>query len=202
MYVFRLFWYEICLAVHIVLAIFFIIGCWYHVNLLEFGHMEGLYASIALWAFDRFVRFVRIGLLNISWVKGRKARTAHLQIIGPAAIKAEVSVGYDFGYKPGQYVYVYFPRFNFWESHPFTIASYELSKPNHNQPTVTLLFRTHNGITRKLQKHLEAGPKDISCIVEGPYGQYVRLIGTTRSYFSLAASALLRCSHTCNISRV
>jgi predicted ferric reductase len=134
--------------------------------------MEWLYASIALWAFDRFVRFVRIGLLNVSWVTGRKARTAHLQIIGPDAIKAEVSVGYNFGYKSGQYVYVYFPPFNFWESHPFTIASYELSKPNNNQPTVTLLFRTHNGVTRKLQKHLEAGPKDISCIVEGPYGHY------------------------------
>jgi predicted ferric reductase len=172
MYVFRLFWYEIFLVLHILLAIVFIVGSWYHVNLLEGGHMEWLYASIALWAFDRLVRWIRMALLNISWSKGRKARTAHLQIIGPDAIKAEISVGYNFSYKPGQYIYVYFPRFNFWESHPFTIASYELSKANNSQPTVTLLFRTHGGLTRKLQNYLIDGAKELTCLVEGPYGHY------------------------------
>lgn len=168
-YYFRLRWYEIFLAIHIVLAIVFMIGCWYHVALLHFGHMEWLYAAVAIWAFDRALRFGRLGLLNFSWAKGRKARTAELETAGPDAIKAVISVGYDFTFKPGQYAYFYFPRFNFWESHPFTIAAHDNSQ---NQPKVTVLFRTHGGVTNKLWKHLQDGPKVMSCYVEGPYGHY------------------------------
>jgi len=171
MYIFRKSWYEIFLAMHIVLAIIFMIGTWYHVSLLDSGHMEWLYAAVAIWAFDRVLRIVRLVLLNVSWVKGRTVRTASLQMVGPGAIKAQVKVGYNFTFRPGQYAFFYFPRFNFWESHPFTLALYHISK-DHGQPTVTLLFRTRSGITRKLQKYLEGVPKELSCFMEGPYGHY------------------------------
>jgi len=82
MYIFRKVWYEIFLAMHTVLAIIFIIGTWYHVSLLDSGHMEWLYPAVAIWAFDGFLRIVRLVLLNVSWVKGRTVRTASLQMVG------------------------------------------------------------------------------------------------------------------------
>jgi ferric-chelate reductase len=169
MYVFRRYWYEIFLITHIILAIIFLVGCWYHVVLLEGGHMEWLYASIALWSFDRFIRLARMAVLNLSWSENRVARTGKVEIIGTDAIKARINVEYNFGFYPGQYLYVYFPRFNFWESHPFTIAEYEVV---NGQPVVTLLFRTHGGVTEKLQKYLANGPKEMYCLLEGPYGHY------------------------------
>ena len=169
MYFFRLRWYEIFLGIHIVLGILFIVGTWYHVAGIHQGHMEWLYAAVAIWSFDRFIRLVRLFILNISWSNGRIARRARLQSVGVDAVKVTVSVGYNFSFKPGQYVFVYFPRFNFWESHPFTIASYDFVD---GQPTVTLLFRVHGGITKKLARHVAEGPKDMICLVEGPYGHH------------------------------
>ena len=169
MYVSRRYWYEIFLITHIILAIIFLVGCWYHVVLLEGGHMEWLYASIALWSFDRFIHLSRMAVLNLSWSKSRVARTGKVEIIGTDAIKTRINVGYNFSFHPGQYLYVYFPRFNFWESHPFTIAEYEVV---NGQPIVTLLFRTHAGVTKKLQKYLANGPKEMYCLLEGPYGHY------------------------------
>ena len=134
--------------------------------------MEWLYAAIAIWAFDRFVRIIRLIVLNISWVKGRVARTAQLQVVGPDASKAYVNLGYNFNFKPGQYVFVYFLRFNFWESHPFTVAAYDIDKETA-QPKLTLLFRTHNGVTRKIQRYLDAGHQNVACLVEGPYGRHL-----------------------------
>jgi len=154
------------------MAIIFIVGCWYHVLLLEFGHIEWLYAAIAIWAFDRFLRIVRLLVLNISWSMNRNTCTANLRMVGPDAIKARVSVGYNLDFKPGQYVFVYFLRFNFWESHPFTVAAYDVDKET-GQPTMTLLFRTHEGVTRKMERYLEAGPQTIACLVEGPYGHHL-----------------------------
>ena len=171
MYLFRHFWYEIFLLGHILLAIIFLIGCWYHVLLLQSGHMEWLYAAIALWSFDRLIRLARIILLNISWSGGRLARTGKFEIVqGTNAIKTHINVGYNFTFRPGQYIYVYFPRFNFWESHPFTIAEHELV--DGHQPRITLLFRAHGGVTRKLLKHLAEGPKEMVCLLEGPYGHF------------------------------
>lgn len=131
--------------------------------------MEWLYASIVIWSFDRLIRLVRMAALNLSWSKGRVARTGRLEIVGTDAIQARINVGYDFGFVPGQYIYVYFPRFNFWESHPFTIAEYEVKD---GQSVVTLFFRTHKGVTKKLQRYLADGPKELYCILEGPYGHY------------------------------
>jgi predicted ferric reductase len=169
-YLFRRFWYEIFLAIHVVLAIVFMVACWHHVGPQRSGHMEWLYAAVAVWVFDRALRFGRLFLLNISWSKGRVARTAHLQCIGPDTIKAHVNVGYNFNGHPGQYVYLHFPRFNFWESHPFSVARYDISKDTVAQPTLTLLFRTHDGVTKKLAKYLAGGSKTLTCFVEGPYG--------------------------------
>jgi predicted ferric reductase len=169
MYFFRLGWYEIFLAIHIVLGVLFIVGSWYHVNGIGEGHMEWLYASVTIWSFDRFIRLVRIFILNVSWSKSRVARKARLENVGVDAVKVTLSVGYNFNFKPGQYIFVYFPRFNFWESHPFTIASYDLIA---GQPTITLLFRVHGGITKKLARHVSCGAQDMICLVEGPYGHH------------------------------
>lgn len=95
---------------HIVLVIVFMIERWYHMYLLHFGHMEWLHAGIAAWTLDRFMRFVRIFNLKIAWSKGLTARKAHLQ---PDTVKAHVKVGYNFSFRPWQYVYIYFQRFNF-----------------------------------------------------------------------------------------
>ncbi|KAF8000665.1 hypothetical protein HF325_004454 [Metschnikowia pulcherrima] len=51
-------YYEIFLAIHIILSIGFIVGSWRHIELFPF--MEWIFASIAVWAVDRIVRVMRM----------------------------------------------------------------------------------------------------------------------------------------------
>src|SRR5438270_12883883 len=128
-----------------------------------------LYASIAIWSFDRFISLVRMAILNISWSLNRLSRAGNLEIIGPDTIKATINIGYNISFQPGQYIFIYFPRLNFRESHPFTIVEYKVIS---GQPMITLLLRTHHGITKKLQKYLVDGSKELYCLLESPYGHY------------------------------
>lgn len=116
---FRRFSYEIFLILHIILAVFIIAGCWYHV-VLKWGYNfydNWLYAAIAVWFFDRAVRVLRVlknGMLY-----------ANVTEVGDNYVRVDVP-DVRWVSKPGHVGYVGFPTLHPlrpWENHPFSINS-------------------------------------------------------------------------------
>ncbi|KAI8344217.1 ferric reductase like transmembrane component-domain-containing protein [Chlamydoabsidia padenii] len=121
--------YDLFLSIHIVLVVIFTVACWYHVKLLEDQeNMAFLYASFAIWAYDRVVRFIRVVYYNIIFVTGQSmVRTVKADIVpGTDCIRLRVDANKKgLSHRiPGAFVYIYVPRVYFWQSHPFTIASW------------------------------------------------------------------------------
>jgi Ferric reductase like transmembrane component/FAD-binding domain len=110
--------YEIFLITHIVLAVFVIVGCWYHVDLRfqrQWGYEMWLYAACAVWFFDRLARVLRILRTGV-----RRAKVAD---VGDGFVRVDVE-GIRWGAAPGQHVYAYFPTLSPlrpWENHPFSV---------------------------------------------------------------------------------
>ncbi|USP76285.1 ferric reductase-like transmembrane component [Curvularia clavata] len=116
---FRRIAYEVFLIVHIILAVFVIVGCWYHV-ILRWGYNfydNWLYAAIAVWFFDRAVRVLRV-LKN-------GMRYADVTEVGDGYVRVDIP-GVRWAAKPGCVGYVGFPTLHTlrpWENHPFSINS-------------------------------------------------------------------------------
>ncbi|KAJ3043479.1 hypothetical protein HDV00_004867 [Rhizophlyctis rosea] len=111
--------YEIFLILHILLAVFVIAGCWYHI-ILRWDwnfYMNWLYAAVAVWAFDRFLRFV--------WVVKNGVRKSVVREVGPDHVRVDIP-GVRWVAKPGYVAYAYFPTLiptQPWQNHPFSITS-------------------------------------------------------------------------------
>ncbi|AOW06415.1 ferric reductase like transmembrane component-domain-containing protein [Yarrowia lipolytica] len=163
MHFFRSRWYEIFLVLHIVFGILFVVGLWYHCWTI--GWMQWVWATIAVWGFDRILRIARIvycgGILT-----GDFTLVDREQLI----IKAEIPYSKLWSVYPGSHVYIYFLSGNkFWESHPFTIyqSPEALKKGN-----MTLLLKAKDGITFELATRLisAGGKRSMKMLIEGPYG--------------------------------
>ncbi|KAF1813119.1 ferric reductase transmembrane component 4 [Eremomyces bilateralis CBS 781.70] len=191
---FRRISYEIFLILHIVLAIFCIVGSWYHVELLfyrKWGYELWLYAAIAVWAFDRILRVGRIAYTGL--------KQAHTTEVCPGIIRVDIP-GVRWHVKPGLHAYLLFPTLSFrvWESHPFSVSPLQLRLPyqesdassggpnqkfgdaeksanatvtvgqhSRKESIVGLRFyiRGATGLTSMLRPGLV-----LPCLVEGPYG--------------------------------
>ncbi|PGH11880.1 hypothetical protein AJ80_06945 [Polytolypa hystricis UAMH7299] len=121
--------YELFLITHIIMAVICLVGCWYHVwygyeN--TFGYETWLYATIAVWFFDRLARLARILKMGI--------RRAKVTDIGSTLVRVDIP-GIR-GAAPGRVVFVYFPTLNPlrpWENHPFSmVPTALLTKHKHN----------------------------------------------------------------------
>ncbi|ODQ58640.1 hypothetical protein WICANDRAFT_54650 [Wickerhamomyces anomalus NRRL Y-366-8] len=158
-HIFRNMAYETFLFIHIVLAILFIVGCWWHCYTL--GWLEWIYVSWAVWIFDRVLRVVKMCMFGF--------RNAQIELIADDTFKITVKHGKWFAPYPGSFGYVYFitPTM-FWQSHPFTLIDSVLNKDE-----TTIYVKTKAGITKRLNKQLAKIPgnkKTIRISIEGPYG--------------------------------
>lgn len=185
--------YELFLITHIVMAVICVVGCWYHVwygyeN--TFGYETWLYATIAVWFFDRLARVARILKTGV-----RRAKTT---AIGSDIFRIDVP-GIRWANTSGNCVYVYFPTLvplRPWENHPFSMiptsalnrqcynevttsdneifeknaltkAASEVVVGNHQPYTttgLTLFVRSRGGMTKYLQSH-----EGLFTLLEGPY---------------------------------
>jgi predicted ferric reductase len=127
---FRRLAYEVFLIVHVILAVFVIVGCWYHV-ILKWGYNfydNWLYAAIAVWFFDRAVRVLRV-LKN-------GTQYADVTEVGGNYVRVDVP-GVRWAAKPGYVGYVGFPTLHPlrpWENHPFSINSSVLFRSYRHAP--------------------------------------------------------------------
>ncbi|KAM0786568.1 hypothetical protein ACM66B_002024 [Microbotryomycetes sp. NB124-2] len=121
--------YEFFLVGHIVGAVVWVVGCFYHVWLLrsDWYLLKFIYASVALWAFDRLARLVRMSYLNLGFTRqARKAQSAEAVVIpGQAYTRIRVTMARPWPKncdRPGSYVFLSSPSVKAWQSHPFSIA--------------------------------------------------------------------------------
>ena len=132
----RSFAYEVFLIMHVFLSIFVVAGCWYHIKDwigLIWGYETWLYATIAVWSFDRLVRVGRILKTGI--------RRATVSDLGGGYVRIDIP-GIRWGYSPGKHVYAYFPglnRFRPWENHPFSILPTSLLESERHSTGAQLL---------------------------------------------------------------
>ncbi|KAF2841328.1 hypothetical protein M501DRAFT_989858 [Patellaria atrata CBS 101060] len=116
---FRRLAYEAFLILHILMAVFVIAGCWYHV-ILKWGYNfydNWLFAACAVWFFDRLVRVLRIAKNGV--------RRAIVTDVGEHHVRIDVP-DVRWASMPGHVAYVYFPSLNPlrpWENHPFSLNS-------------------------------------------------------------------------------
>ena len=95
--------YEVFLVVHIILAVFVLVGSWYHVELRfkrAWGYEMWLYAAFAVWFFDRVMRVLRIAKVGI--------RRAKITEVGAAFVRVDIE-GVRWSAQPGYHAYAYFP---------------------------------------------------------------------------------------------
>lgn len=156
--------YEVFIFVHILLAVFAIVGGWLHTKEQEYQLFY--YAATAIWVFDRVVRICRMFFFGI--------RTATIELTANETVKVTVSRPGYWKPFPGAHAFVYFFKPTmFWQSHPFTIVdSFETSN------TITFFVKVKGGMSHSLMQHLANVPGQKSTVkvcVEGPYGKRIPL---------------------------
>lgn len=182
--------YEIFLITHILLAIFILAGCWYHIVLyygMKWGYQDWVIAASAAWFFDRAWRFLRVLKNGI--------RRAKVTDIGADIVRIDVK-GVRWDATPGQHCYAYFPTLKPlrpWENHPFSILPSSMLHPScalssssssediekhhdHSKPSLdwvqgqrttaglTFFVRKSTGLTQALKSH-----HGLLTLLDGPY---------------------------------
>ncbi|KAG7697033.1 hypothetical protein KL930_002517 [Ogataea haglerorum] len=155
-YFFRSRWYELFLAVHIILALVFIVGAYLHCK--SIGYLEWTYASMGVWALDRVWRLMKIYRFGTP----KATFKLHFGTIVVSIPKPDHWKPY-----PGCFVYLYIlspsVSWKLWESHPFTIYSVG------NE--VRIYIKKKDGMTQKLYDYLLAARESqLRVAIEGPYG--------------------------------
>ncbi|KAK4221200.1 ferric reductase like transmembrane component-domain-containing protein [Podospora fimiseda] len=118
--------YELFLIGHIILAVFVIVGSWYHVEFLftrKWGYEFWLYAACAVWFSDRLVRVLRV-LKN-------GVRRAVVTDVAEDIVRVDIK-GVRWSSEPGKHTYAYFPTLSPlrpWENHPFSIIPTAMIHP-------------------------------------------------------------------------
>ncbi|KAG5648723.1 hypothetical protein DXG03_000070 [Asterophora parasitica] len=166
--------YELFLIVHIVLAVATLVLLFYHVTEMDGEYDAWLWACVGIWAFDRFLRYVRVGVLSYKTMRSGGENTVASLTGQPGEgglIRLTVQSSITIDPKPGSYYYLYTPRsWRPWENHPFTLASWEQTPGG---TTFHFHFAPLAGATRRIEKRI-AQAKDLSTkmtvLLEGPYG--------------------------------
>lgn len=154
LHVFRTFFYEYFLTIHIAFVIVFIAMCWFHCNGL--GWMEWLVAACCVWFFDRLCRLIRVSAFGY--------RKATITAIADDLMKLEVRKPKWWYHTPGTYGYVYFAGIIFWENHPFTIVM--------EGENICAYIKVKRGLTSRVWKKLLKNNNlmEWRVTIEGPYG--------------------------------
>lgn len=158
--------YETFLVAHIVLAVFFLVGSWYHLSVHE-NMAHWLIYPICAWGLERIWRIARI------YFCGGIHRNAVIKLSPMSdilSIKVEKSFSDRFKL-PGQFAYLYLINLNLdWvlmmQSHPFTFVY-------QDDGSVVFYCKVKKGITKKFRNYLLSQPNytsSISVMIEGPYG--------------------------------
>ncbi|RDL30195.1 uncharacterized protein BP5553_10473 [Venustampulla echinocandica] len=194
-----LFWrrfYETFLRVHQALAAVLVIGIGLHIP-RGFFKIPAMYLLIACcaWLGLRLVRVIAILFRNF-WNGGFPSHAVIWSV--PDAVHVHVKVARPWDYRAGQFLYLCLPGVSWMQSHPYSVSWWYTDNKGHN--VIVLIISCQRGFSRTLCEHssgnlilgttqkkdksprllLATDPggrpgKELLALVEGPYGQGVRL---------------------------
>lgn len=138
-------YYEIFLVAHIAGAIVWVVGCFYHVYLLDpkcTCIFRWIYAAVALWVFDRFARIIRPVYHNNPSLfnkKNSRSQAAEGYLIGSGAflrlrITMPTAWPASFG-GPGTYVFITAPKHEALASYPSQLIRLQGCQTHRPPPT-------------------------------------------------------------------
>ncbi|GAB7347554.1 hypothetical protein MBLNU459_g4444t2 [Dothideomycetes sp. NU459] len=125
-------WYEAFLVGHISMSILLIVALFVHTSLFGTLYNPFLWPLVAIWSFDRFLRFVRLAYCNLHVRSSVSSMTSPSTTITykkeTDVLRIEVQLGSELLKPgPGQHYYLYQPMsFRCWENHPFTLGAYSV----------------------------------------------------------------------------
>ncbi|KAG7661702.1 uncharacterized protein J8A68_004760 [[Candida] subhashii] len=151
--------YEVFFIIHIVLALFFMIGAWFHLS--DQGYEFFMYAALGVWAFERLLRLVRLVSFGMPLAK--------VTLIADETLKVVVPKPRYWKSIPGGHAFITFMRPTaFWQQHPFTFTT------EATDDSITFYVKVKAGETKKLYNKLVSSPgctTTMRVLVEGPYGE-------------------------------
>jgi predicted ferric reductase len=181
--------YETFKFLHILFAIAAVVGTWYHLVDRSYSQLAYLIAAIAIWAFDRIARTVRLAYYSI----GNGGSRAIVEALPGNATRITVALARPWHFGPGQHAYLYMPSISMLQSHPFSAAWAEQPTGGEDDDqlamkrqdiggsrnmTVAFVIRARTGFTNTLYQKTAAAPNGVmetTCWVEGPYGGHHNL---------------------------
>ena len=120
------------LGLHILLALFFMIGGWVHINYL--GYEWWVFVAIGLWGIDRIVRVLR--MISFGFPE------ADITLMSDETLKIKIPRPDYWEPIPGGHIFITFLRKDcFWQSHPFTFA------PQSRTPTPLFYIPKSNKVS-------------------------------------------------------
>ncbi|PVH92115.1 ferric reductase [Periconia macrospinosa] len=183
--------YETFLTVHVILAASAIAGVWIHLKApSRRPEQQMLWAVVAIWSIERFLRFARIVYRNF----GKGGTKAEVEVLPGDALRVTVRMARPWTFRPGQHAYLYMPSLGLWTNHPFSLAwsdeeenldissmvADEKGLPmnrqdilEHRKTSMSFIIRRRTGFTDTLYKKADLSPAGrftTSAMMEGPYG--------------------------------
>ncbi|EGW35465.1 uncharacterized protein SPAPADRAFT_48455 [Spathaspora passalidarum NRRL Y-27907] len=154
-------WYELFVLVHLLMAVFYLVGAWMHVY--EFGYQILLYPSFAVWGFERLVRVCRLFYFGFPKVD--------VKLVGDETIKLIIPRPKTWKPTPGGHAFIHFlqPTY-FWQSHPFTFTN----SFKDDDGKLVIYVKVKGGATHSLYQMLNKSPGKMVTMrvgVDGPYGE-------------------------------
>jgi predicted ferric reductase len=114
--------YELFLGMHVVLAVLFLVGYYYHIWYCythNWGYEIWAYIAGGVWGAERVLR-----VLRVAWTGWRTAEVRIVRDTEDEYVVIEVSGRNTLPDQPGGVAYLSFPTLGWrvWESHPFSVA--------------------------------------------------------------------------------
>ncbi|KAF5532044.1 ferric-chelate reductase [Fusarium mexicanum] len=209
--------YEFFLITHIVLSFWILVTMLGHVSIFSGAYDPLVWVPALIWLLDRVVRRLRIMAFNPKFWNTKALITynedAHMIRVTVPTSSSLYSI------EPGTFYYIMvLNQRNFWESHPFTIAtisepvrgdtdtlgedaplldygsSSELGLPlKKSQRQMTFLIRPYDSFTSRLREYAEEErpkPATVRMVVDGPYGKTLPLERFEKVLFIVGGSGI------------
>ncbi|KAF7302736.1 putative Ferric-chelate reductase [Mycena chlorophos] len=176
--------YETFLVVHVLMAVFTIVGTQLHIIFLyghHYNYRNWLWGPVALWSIDRFVRLVRMYVMSSG--EARNIVVAAVPDTDGTVLRITVPKPRAYTPAPGHHFFLYFPNIGiaFWQNHPLSIAGWTAGDAadaeggkNKNKTELTMYMVGRKGQTGDLAAIVHSNdpkPTRVTCLLEGPYGQ-------------------------------
>ncbi|KAJ7578120.1 ferric reductase NAD binding domain-containing protein [Mycena floridula] len=198
--------YEFFFYTHVLMVLIIMISVYYHAK--EFGFTKFVWPSFIIWGLDRLIRGIRIVIYNF-YNSGANPIDAKTEVVSKHFVRLTLKRPPHFHWSPGQTAFLITPGVSHlpFESHPFTIASYDasgtVSSATDSSPPsqekidtgndywkeLVFLVNVRGGFTHRLAQSASKNG-NIKAVIDGPYGPSPDLSRFNTSVFVAGGSGV------------